>query len=52
VPPGQAAGAVEAYRRSLAIAPDLVAAVNGLGVALQALGDLRAASEALRAGVS
>jgi protein O-GlcNAc transferase len=49
VPPGQAAGAVEAYRRSLAIAPDLVAAVNGLGVALQALGDLGAASEALRA---
>lgn len=46
---GDAAGAVEAYRRSLAIAPDLAAALNGLGVALQALGDLGAASEALRA---
>src|SRR5262245_9190390 len=46
---GDAAGAVEAYRRSLAIAPDLAAALNGLGVALQALGDLGAGSEALRA---
>jgi predicted O-linked N-acetylglucosamine transferase (SPINDLY family) len=46
---GDAAGAVAAYQRSLAIAPDLAAALNGLGVALQALGDLGAASEALRA---
>jgi len=46
---GDAAGAVEAYRRSLAIAPDLAATLNGLGVALQALGDLGAASEALQA---
>src|SRR5262249_52873584 len=46
---GDVAGAAQAYRRSLAIAPDLAAALNGLGVALQALGDLGAASEALRA---
>src|SRR5262249_4028677 len=38
---GDVAGAVEAYRRSLAIAPDLAAALNGLGRGAAGVGGSR-----------